>query len=1301
MENYNSFQSIIDAFKAEYVNARNLKKSATAKKRTARNAASFNTRKDNESTIIETRLTSIESSLDSTLSTAIDTLDSVRFSDLNKKLADLKGKLSLFDAETDRLTALVNIDSEKYDPWTSREQQAHQVVRNVLVNAISEAETAITDIYTGVDYSAVKAATTPSALTHSADEVVTYFASLKSNFDTVKEDLKTAVDEYTQDIFKVSDDINEKSQECIQGSKILLDLKSQLADLLDNEGSESDINNKESQIDSHKENLLDTANTLKEHWAKFDSFISSGNVNRFTKIIELSHSLEDIYNEVIDYRDDNLNFLSTNQNFSFDHYSGYEILGVFSELFEKIMDNAGNLLNIQDFNPGDPSRRQQIMVERIAMSKSEAEMNAIRANDIFTVNPSTGHYELKKDINPDLVSNYVTYQQRTGYITDLTTKHADRKSTLERFDFYLDRFNGEGMDKINQITNRYERSRRHWKDFSNQYDKLDKGYWTGTEEQNNQWNYLYSSINSNGGLWETKILIGGEKKKAEKRYSLHMQLFPDFYPTFETLNTTKENAIAAKQALLPEYDSLHAAIDSTYNFLNTLTEVDEEYQAAFTAWNDATSALQSYTDAYNALTPQYNSLVSNLAEVSALYGGGINFGSGFDGVIFSTAIQSDGKILVGGDFSSYNGTGASKIIRLNTDGSRDTSFVIGTGFSGLYPWVRSIAIQSDGKIVVVGNFANYKGTSASKIIRLNSDGSRDTSFVIGTGFDSLGYSIAIQSDGKIVVGGWFSSYNGSSANKIIRLNTDGSRDTSFVTGTGIDGLIKLITIQSDGKIVVGGNFSEYNGTNANKIIRLNSDGSRDTSFVIGTGFDSDVNSIAIQSDGKIVVGGEFYWYNGTFVKRIIRLNTDGSVDTSFVYGDGFNGYANSVAIQSDGKIVVGGQFQIYNGTNANYIIRLNSNGSIDTSSVYGTGFDGNVESITIQSNGKILVGGYFTSYQGTGANGIIQLSDSFNAEFEDEFNAATDALNTFETDVRQPAIAAMANAEVAVVEPYNFLQTLTETDEEYVAALAAYVAAPIALQSFVDNTLNPAEVAKEAAEAAFESHIQGTHEVIGLPVGTYTCPGTNLVSYFNEYQDQSQNYSTAVAAVQNAESELQTLEGQMTRSTPTENDKRDKVKMDYKLQQAYLLNMKFEEDYFAGIDTLMYIINQKITQAKDHIIEIDNDLPALTAEAMAFITGTAGPAVNPLFDSVKKHGFSYELKKYHSNMASMENTGLANIMNSLGIICNTDETSLIDASVFNNFVLDLRGYATEKYIQFGRNISTLVINEIENGGSSF
>ena len=370
---------------------------------------------------------------------------------------------------------------------------------------------------------------------------------------------------------------------------------------------------------------------------------------------------------------------------------------------------------------------------------------------------------------------------------------------------------------------------------------------------------------------------------------------------------------------------------------------------------------------------------TNTPNLFSSVAGGIDpsfaYGSGFDGIILSTAIQSDGKILVVGGFSSYNGTSANKIIRLNSDGSVDTSFVYNTGFISGYD-VYSIGIQSNGKIVVGGNFTNYNGTSANGIITLNSDGSIDTSFVYGTGFNGQVRSIAIQSDGKILVGGNFSAYNGTSASSIIRLNSDGSVDTSFIYGTGFDGLIKLIAIQSDGKILVGGNFSSYNGTSANKIIRLNTDGSVDTSFVYGTGFNSDVNSIAIQSDGAILVGGEFTNYNGTFAKYIIRLNSNGSIDTSFSTGSGFGGgYVLSIAIQSDGKILVGGEFTNYNGTSANGIIRLNTDGSIDTSFVYGTGFSGGyVLSIAIQPDDKILLGGGFTSYNGTSANLIVSLN---------------------------------------------------------------------------------------------------------------------------------------------------------------------------------------------------------------------------------------------------------------------------------------------------------------------------------------
>jgi uncharacterized delta-60 repeat protein len=323
------------------------------------------------------------------------------------------------------------------------------------------------------------------------------------------------------------------------------------------------------------------------------------------------------------------------------------------------------------------------------------------------------------------------------------------------------------------------------------------------------------------------------------------------------------------------------------------------------------------------------------------------------------------KILVGGSFSGYNGNVQNQIIRLNSNGIRDTSFIIGDGFSYDYASVEKIAIQSDGKIVVGGYFTSYNGTPQNYITRLNSDGTRDTSFTVGTGFDGLVYAIAVQSDGKILVGGSYSTFNGTSQNGIVRLNSDGTRDTSFVIGTGFNGPVSTIAIQSDGKILVGGGhggYSTFNGTSQNGIVRLNSDGTLDTGFTFVTGFFSEIHAVAVQSDGKILIGGDFIIldeFGNLLHARIARLNFDGSRDTSFTMG-GFNERVYTIAIQSDGKIVVGG------GESYGYITRLNADSTIDTSFVIGTGFDQTVKVIAIQPDGQILVGGNFTSYNETG-----------------------------------------------------------------------------------------------------------------------------------------------------------------------------------------------------------------------------------------------------------------------------------------------------------------------------------------------
>ncbi len=163
------------------------------------------------------------------------------------------------------------------------------------------------------------------------------------------------------------------------------------------------------------------------------------------------------------------------------------------------------------------------------------------------------------------------------------------------------------------------------------------------------------------------------------------------------------------------------------------------------------------------------------------------------------------------------------------------------------------------------------------------------------------------------------------------------------------------------RFLVGGYFASYNGTTSRYIIRLNSDGSIDTSFNIGTGFTNGVTAITLQSYGEILVGGYFASYNGTTSNKIIGLNSNGSIDTSFNIGRGFNDYVYTIILQPDGKILVGGYFDSYNGTTSRYIIRLNSNGSIDTSFNIGAGFDGSVRTIILQPDGKILVGGEFTN----------------------------------------------------------------------------------------------------------------------------------------------------------------------------------------------------------------------------------------------------------------------------------------------------------------------------------------------------
>jgi uncharacterized delta-60 repeat protein len=263
----------------------------------------------------------------------------------------------------------------------------------------------------------------------------------------------------------------------------------------------------------------------------------------------------------------------------------------------------------------------------------------------------------------------------------------------------------------------------------------------------------------------------------------------------------------------------------------------------------------------------------------------------------------------------------------------------------------------------------------------------------GPGYTGIIEDIIQQSDGKFIIGGGYIKYSGVSTQSIIRINDNGTIDNTFSSGTGflgdgsVIGIVYSLALQSDGKIICGGDFNRYNGFSLIDIVRLTTGGTRDTSFTsyFSAVEDNSVNKVIVQPDGKILVAGFFYTYNSVARRSILRLNTNGTLDTTFGSTSGFtgvysldgvsNGKVYDMILQSDGKILCAGDFTGYSGVSSNNIIRLNNDGTIDTTFSAGTGFNGPVYTLARQSTGNIMVGGLFTTYNGGGTyNNIIRLS---------------------------------------------------------------------------------------------------------------------------------------------------------------------------------------------------------------------------------------------------------------------------------------------------------------------------------------
>lgn len=383
-------------------------------------------------------------------------------------------------------------------------------------------------------------------------------------------------------------------------------------------------------------------------------------------------------------------------------------------------------------------------------------------------------------------------------------------------------------------------------------------------------------------------------------------------------------------------------------------------QYIFTGYFDATSGgIQYYNAAMESIRAWDKASAATLyarwSERPGSLDTSFHPGEGANDAIRSLAVQADGKVLIGGYFATVNGTNRVRIARLTATGSLDTTFDPGTGADGS---VNRIAVQDDGKILIAGDFSTVNGTSCGHVARLNSGGSLDTGFIKGAGANGQINVLVLQSDGKIIVAGGFTTFNSTNRNYIARINSDGSLDTTFDPDPSVvNATLYAAAIQSDGKILIAGNFLK-------RIVRLNTDGTVDTGFNPGTGANAGILALALQGDGRILIGGDLTAFNGTPRNYLARLNADGSLDSGFDPGTGANSTVWTMLVDAEGRILIGGFFTTYTGTARQYIARINTDGSLDTSFDPGTGASNVVYALALQSDGKILVGGIFINYDG-------------------------------------------------------------------------------------------------------------------------------------------------------------------------------------------------------------------------------------------------------------------------------------------------------------------------------------------------
>lgn len=480
----------------------------------------------------------------------------------------------------------------------------------------------------------------------------------------------------------------------------------------------------------------------------------------------------------------------------------------------------------------------------------------------------------------------------------------------------------------------------------------------------NQNQSVNASVRSISVLSDTRVVLGGSMTSIGGSPSGPVaRLYGDFGSSLPTAPTTfAAQALSSTQVAIEWSGATNA---SGYGI--------EVSTNAGSTWGQTTNATSSprvvgglapgATHSFRIQSTNYNGSSAFAAPVSATTASVEWVGPGsVDGVpaapnstVEAAAVQPDGKTVIAGSFTSVGGVTRNRVARLNADMTLDATFNPGTGPNST---VNDVCIQADGKILIVGSFSQFAGIDRKYIARLNADGTLDSSFDVGIGPSSSVESIALLPDGRILVGGWFTTFSGYSQDYIARLNTNGSLDLAFRTTAS--SVVYDIEPLPDSRFYMGGGFSTVNGLSQSGVARILASGEVDTSFTPGSGGTS-VYAISRTPSGHVILGGTFTNFASSGAKYIVRLDSTGVVDPSFASVDAPNSSVEALAVDGVGRIVLGGNFTKLGSKFRFRVARVLPDGSVDPSFQTGAGANNAVNSLVVQPDSRVLVGGSFTS----------------------------------------------------------------------------------------------------------------------------------------------------------------------------------------------------------------------------------------------------------------------------------------------------------------------------------------------------